>query len=65
MELFSPRHVLILIIAYWVVIWPLALILARAGHSKWMSLLFLIPIINIIFLWWFALSKWPVEPRPG
>lgn len=38
---------------------PVSKILERAGFSGWYSLVTLIPIVNLIALWWFASAKWP------
>jgi hypothetical protein len=38
---------------------PTAKILGRAGHSKWWTIVFFAPLLNIIALWVFAYSRWP------
>lgn len=38
---------------------PMAIILGRAGWSRWWIVLFCIPFFNIIMLWAFALGRWP------
>ena len=40
-------------------------IFGRAGFSKGLAFLMFIPIINIIVLWVFAFSRWPIEAREG
>jgi hypothetical protein len=45
----------------WLVAW--AQIFSKAGYSGWLSLLFLVPIVNIILFLWFAFSTWPVGTR--
>ena len=66
MDLYSPRHTLIVLIMLalaWVVVgWPYARIFSRAGYSKWLSLLILIPLVNLITIWWFAFADWNVKP---
>ena len=42
-----------------IVLAPVALILRRAGFSRWWSILWAIPVVNIIALWAFALVPWP------
>jgi len=37
----------------------LARILNKAGFSGWFSLLSLVPLLNLIFLWVFAFIDWP------
>ena len=36
-------------------------IFAKAGHSGWLALIFVIPIANIILFFWFAFSTWPIH----
>jgi hypothetical protein len=31
----------------------------RAGFSPWLSLLALVPVVNVIALWLFAFGRWP------
>jgi fucose permease len=49
-----------LAVAYFVVCWPYAIVFSRAGYSKWLSLLLLIPLVNIALMWWFAHAEWTV-----
>ena len=42
-----------------IVLTPVALILRRAGFSRWWCILWAIPVVNIIALWVFALVPWP------
>lgn len=48
----------ILIVPFWK-IW------GRAGHSPWISLLMLIPIVNLITLYVLAFKEWPLENNKG
>lgn len=50
--------------------WPVAAVIAiipfwrlctRVGHSPWLSLLLLIPIANLIFVYYLAFSEWPAQ----
>jgi hypothetical protein len=66
MDLSAPRHLVVIalvLLLYWLVLWPFALIFSRAGHSKWLALVMIIPIINVVVLWWFAKTKWAVAPQ--
>ena len=48
-------------IAYFLVpIWFITKILNKTGFSRWFSIIYLIPIVNIIALWVFAFVKWPM-----
>jgi len=50
--------------------WPIAVIIAiipfwricdRVGLSPWLSLLLLIPLANIIFIYYVAFAEWPSQ----
>ncbi|WP_206609487.1 hypothetical protein [Thiohalobacter thiocyanaticus] len=43
---------LIIIVPFWA-------IFSKAGYSKWLSLLMVIPIVNLIALYFLAFSAWP------
>lgn len=55
----SIWHIVILLAVVFVMVYPIARILQRAGWSGWLSILWLIPIVNIIMLWVFAFGRWP------
>ncbi|MGE0627422.1 MAG: hypothetical protein AB7O43_06310 [Hyphomicrobiaceae bacterium] len=40
-------------------VWPVWRICQKAGYPGPMALLVLIPVVNLIFLYWFAFSDWP------
>jgi hypothetical protein len=40
---------------------PFWRICSRVGHSPWLSLLMLVPLINVIFIYYLAFSEWPFE----
>lgn len=46
----------LMMIPYWRIV-------AKAGYSGWLSLLMLIPLVNIVVLFIFAFSDWPLEQR--
>ncbi len=50
----------------WIVVFlvPLWRIVSKAGFNGALSLLSLIPLVNIVMLWVFAFVKWPHE-RPN
>ena len=58
---FSIWHWIIVI--FWVAIFlvPAWRIATKAGYPGALSLLTLIPLVNIIVIWVFAFVKWPVE----
>jgi hypothetical protein len=42
---------------------PLVKLLGRTGHSRWLVLLMLLPLLNLVFLWVFAFKKWPIDNK--
>jgi hypothetical protein len=46
------------------VVIPFWRICARVGHSPWLSLLMLVPIANILFLYYLAFGEWPSGRNP-
>lgn len=40
---------------------PFWRICTRVGHSPWLSLLILVPLINLIFIYWLAFAEWPSD----
>jgi hypothetical protein len=48
-----------------IILAPVALILRRAGFSRWWCVLWAIPFVNIIALWVFALVPWPAFDAPS
>jgi hypothetical protein len=38
---------------------PVANILHRTGHSRWWTLVAVVPLVNMLFLWAFAFGPWP------
>jgi Zn-dependent protease with chaperone function len=50
---------LVVVPVIWIV--PVWRILSRTGHSGAWAILGFVPILNIILLWVFAFSKWPVD----
>jgi len=60
MNLGLPELIVIVII----VVLPAVLfsqIFHKAGYSRWLGLLLLVPLVNVITIIWFALNKWPLE----
>lgn len=51
---------LIILVVYAVVIvvpfWKISL---KAGYSGWLSLLMIIPLVNLIYIYFLAFSNWP------
>ena len=55
-------HWAILILFAILVIYPISRILGRIGWSPWLSLLWLVPLLNIVMLWTVAFGRWPAVP---
>jgi hypothetical protein len=55
-----------LVLLYLVIIlWPVARICRRTGHSPWLAILAIIPVANVILLWFIALSRWSPAQASG
>ncbi len=52
-----------LIIAVLIIL-PFWFIFSKAGYSKWLSLLMMVPIVNIAMLYFLAFSTWPSQREP-
>ena len=46
------------------VIWPAARVCAKAGYSPWLGIAAVIPVANVILLWFLALAEWPARRSP-
>jgi hypothetical protein len=58
---FSIWHwfiVLFIVVGYFVPLWR---IVGKAGFHGALSLLALVPLVNVVMLWVFAFVRWPVE----
>ena len=53
------EFVLVMLVATVVVIWPVSRICAKAGFSGALSLLILLPGLNLCLLYFLALAEWP------
>lgn len=42
-----------------VYVWPAARICRRLGFSRWLGVLAVIPLANLLLLWFVALAQWP------
>ena len=46
-----------------VFLWPCWRIFKKAGYPGWLSLLLLIPFVNIAIIWFLAFASWPALGR--
>ena len=44
-----------------VIIWPAAVICRRAGYSPWLGVIAIVPLAQIVLLWFIAFSPWAAE----
>ena len=58
---FAVFELLFLVIGFAIVIIPFWKIYAKAGFSKWLSLLMIVPLVNLIVLYVVAFSTWPAH----
>jgi heme/copper-type cytochrome/quinol oxidase subunit 4 len=53
-----PGLIMFLIMAILIIL-PFWIIFSKAGHSKWLSLLMVVPMVNFVMLYFLAFSTWP------
>ena len=66
-DLFQPIHLLIIVFVLpflAVVVAPYWVIFKKAGFPGALSLLVLVPIVNLVVLYVIAFSRWKVVPAP-
>lgn len=53
----------IVVLAYFgLILFPAVRILRRTGYSPWLAIAALIPVANLVLLWFIAFSPWTVNP---
>ncbi|EMP54692.1 hypothetical protein ACFQGA_01730 [Marinobacter koreensis] len=62
MTLFAGHGFWPLLIAVFIVV-PVWRICQRAGFSGWLSLLTLVPLVNLGLLYFLAFAEWPIDKR--
>jgi hypothetical protein len=45
------------------VLLPACRICIKAGYPSWAGIFALVPLLNVLFLWFVAFSEWPLEKR--
>ena len=45
------------------VIWPAARICTRLGFSPWLGVLAVVPLANLVLLWFVAFASWPAADQ--
>ena len=56
----SPWMMLVVAVLVVVPVWRIC---TKAGYSGWLSLLILVPIVNLVLLYFLAFAEWPLERR--
>ena len=59
----SIWQLLVVVVYVFIVVFPFWHIFKKAGFSPWLSLLMLIPLVNLIMLYVLAFARWPALPR--
>ena len=57
-------ELLVLLVVAATFIWPATRICAKAGYSPWLGVAIVVPLANLILLWFLALAQWPSR-KPG
>ena len=60
MNLGSAEPIMFLFMVVLIIL-PFWFIFSKAGYSKWLSLLMVVPMINILMLYFLAFSNWPSQ----
>lgn len=56
---------LMMLVAAAIIVFPFWRICEKAGYPGILGLLVLIPLINVIFIYWLALADWPNARETG
>lgn len=56
-----PGHWLWMLVMAILVVVPAWRICQRIGYSGWMGILILIPMLNLVFLYFIAFADWPAD----
>jgi len=54
-------ELLIVVVLAGAIVWPASRICAKAGYSRWLGLVAILPIGNVFLLWFLAFSEWPAR----
>lgn len=52
-------EIIIVAVAAVLFVWPATKICAKAGYSPWLGLAIIVPVLNLLLLWYLALADWP------
>jgi hypothetical protein len=60
---FSIWHWIVLAAMVAVILVPYWKIVKRTGNPPALSILFLVPLVNLVAIWWLAYTKWPAVDK--
>jgi len=60
---FGPFFLVFGILGFLVFALPIMEVIHKAGYSRVWILLWFVPLVNIVFLWIFAFSRWPSQNK--
>jgi len=52
-------QLIIMLVWVLVIVIPFWKITSKAGYSGWLSLLIIVPLVNVIYMYFIAFAKWP------
>lgn len=55
----SIWQIFVIVVLFFAFIFPMSRVFSKAGFHPAMSLLLLIPVINVVALYYLAYAKWP------
>jgi hypothetical protein len=51
------------LVVFGLMMWPYVRIVQKAGYSGWNILWMFVPVANLVMLFVFAFSRWPIEDK--
>lgn len=54
-------YIIVVCMILWLLQFPSRFVLRKIGINPWLSILFGIPVVNLIWLWVVAFMRWPAE----
>ncbi len=49
----------LIVVWYFLIVLPFTKIYKKAGYSPWMGILMIVPLLNVLMLYFLAFSNWP------
>ena len=58
-----PELLVVLVISAMalIIVWPAMRICRRVGFSPWLGILAILPLANVLLVWFVAFAEWPLE----